>query len=72
MNYQKKITEIENAQKALTELKKEVLISERKSKKLVNPENSLPQTKKNSLAVYRQIFKLDVAFINTKRIINKI
>jgi hypothetical protein len=47
MNYQKKITEIENAQKSLILLKKEVLIAERKSKKLASIDASLSQTEKN-------------------------
>ena len=62
MNFQKKLTDIENAQKSLALLKKEILISESKSKKILNPDNSLSQTKRNSLAFCKQMQILDRQF----------
>jgi hypothetical protein len=72
MNYQKKITEIENAQKSLILLKKEVLIAERKSKKLASIDASLSQTEKNAAEFYRQIYKLNKQFFETWRIVLKL
>lgn len=72
MNYQKKLTEIENAQKSLILLKREILSADRKTKKMFNIENSFNQTEKNALEVYKQIYKLNKQLTTTWRTLLKI